>query len=212
MTNSKAFRPEHWLSTRIVTHPQELHRIYRLRYSVYCEERAFLPTADYPEGLERDDYDPRAKCFAAFDRDDEVAGSVRLVLDAAGAGFPFQRHCPLFENASLPPSHSAGEVSRLVLNQRCRTPPGGGDTGTVILTVYREMYQYSLQQGVDYWYAAMERPLVRMLSRIGVEFERIGPSVDYHGPVAPYLLELSALQRRLAQVNPTLLHWLDSTL
>ena len=137
---------------------------------------------------------------------------MRLVLDAAGAGFPFQRHCPLFENASLPPSHSAGEVSRLVLNQRCRTPPGGGDTGTVILTVYREMYQYSLQQGVDYWYAAMERPLVRMLSRIGVEFERIGPSVDYHGPVAPYLLELSALQRRLAQVNPTLLHWLDATL
>tara|TARA_R100000005_G_scaffold87974_1_gene57565 strand:- start:17399 stop:18037 length:639 start_codon:yes stop_codon:yes gene_type:complete len=212
MTNSKAFRPEHWLSTRIVNHPRELRRIHRLRYNVYCEERAFLPTQDYPDGLERDDYDLRATCFAAFDRDDEVAGSVRLVLDAAGEGFPFQRHCLLFAEVSLPAAHTAGEVSRLVLNQNCRTPPGGGDTGTVILTVYREMYQYSLQHGIECWYAAMERPLVRMLSRIGVEFERIGPSVDYHGPVAPYMLELTALQRRLAQVNPTLLHWLDSTL
>ena len=212
MTNPKAFRPEHWLNTRIVNQPEELRRIYRLRYSVYCEERAFLCAEQYPEGLEIDGYDARSRCFAAFDRNDEVAGSVRLVLDAAGYGFPYQQHCRLFEGVTLPPSRVAGEVSRLVLNQNCRTPPGGGNTGTVILTVYRQMYQYSLQHGIEYWYAAMERPLLRMLRRIGVEFQRIGPAVDYYGPVAPYLLELSALQRRLAEVNPAFLHWLDSEL
>lgn len=104
----------------------------------------------------------------------------------------------------------AGEVSRLVLNRSHRTPPGGGGTGTVIMSVYREMYGYSLENGIHDWYAAMERSLVRMMGRIGVEYDRIGPEVDYCGPVAPYRLQLSALQRRLARVNPALLHYLNA--
>ena len=111
----------------------------------------------------------------------------------------------------LPDPAQAGEVSRLVLNRGYRTSPAGDGTGTVVMEVYRAMYQFSREQGIRYWYAAMERSLVRMLARIGVVFERIGPDADYCGPVAPYLLELEGLDRRLTWCNPDLLQWLSST-
>lgn len=210
MSHPATLRPEQWLTARLITDSRDLHRTFRLRYRVYCEERGFFKPRDYPWALESDEYDHRSMHFAAFDEAGEVAGSVRLVCHADGGEFPIQRHCPLFDGAELPEAGEAGEVSRLVLNRGYRVPPGGGNTGTVIMSVYREMYRYSLQHNVNYWYAAMERSLVRMMGRIGVEYEQIGPEVDYCGPVAPYLLEISALQRRLRRVNPSLLGYLDS--
>lgn len=212
MTNPAAFPPDYWLTARAITHHQDVHRVFRLRYRVYCEEKGFFTPEDYPNGLESDEFDDRSVHFAAFDQNGEVAGSVRLVCHGTDGGFPYQQHCPVFAGVALPFHGAAGEVSRLVLSRGHRIPPGGGNTGTVIMSVYREMYRYSLEHGVHYWYAAMERSLVRMMGRIGVEYERIGPEVDYYGPVAPYLLELAELQRRLARVNPTLLRYLDSPL
>ncbi|MFN2289295.1 MAG: GNAT family N-acyltransferase [Chromatocurvus sp.] len=212
MTNPAAFHAEQWLLARAISEYCDLRRVLQLRYRVYCKERGFCRAEDYPDHLEIDEYDDRSVHFAAFDPEGEVAGSVRLVCHERGSGFPYQDHCKLFNEIELPDARKSGEVSRLVLNRNFRTPPGGGNTGTVIMSVYREMYRYSLQNGIEYWYAAMERSLVRMMGRIGVEYQRIGPEVDYYGPVAPYLLELSALQERLARVNPALLHYLDSAL
>jgi len=211
MTNPAALRTEHWLNARIVTDPGELAQIFRLRHRVYCEERGFFDASSYPDAQEIDEYDRRSVHFAAFDQGGEIAGSVRLVCQAAeGDQLPYQQHCQLFEGAHHPVRGRAGEVSRLVLSRGHRIPPGGGKTGTVIMMVYREMYRYSLQHGISNWYAAMERSLVRMMGRIGVEYERMGPEVDYYGPVAPYLLQLPALQQRLAQANPSLLRYLNS--
>jgi len=212
MTNPAAVHPEHWLSARAITDHDDLRRVFALRYRVYCEERGFFPPEDYWDCLEIDEYDDRSAHFAAFDPQGDVAGSVRLVCHERGGGFPHQRHCLLFDDVKVPDGRKCGEVSRLVLNRSHRTPPGGGNTGTVIMSVYREMYRHSLENGIQYWYAAMERSLVRMMGRIGVEYQCIGPEVDYCGPVAPYLLELSSLQERLARVSPALLHYLNSAL
>ena len=210
MTYPGAFDLSSWFSTRIITDPQDLQAIYRLRYRVYCEERKFLSSADYPDGTERDAYDAHSVSFATFDQDGRVAAAVRLVRQERERGLPYQEHCPLYDDAVLPTPAAVGEVSRLVLNRGYRTPPGGGSTGTVVMEVYRAMYQHSREQGIRYWYAAMERSLVRMLARIGVAFERIGPEVDYFGPVAPYLLDLEALDWRLARCNPAFLQYLTS--
>ena len=37
--------------------PELMERSYRLRYQVYCVERGFLDAGDYPEQLERDEFD-----------------------------------------------------------------------------------------------------------------------------------------------------------
>lgn len=212
MTYPGAFRHSSWFSTQIITDPQEMQAIYRLRYRVYCEERRFLPPENYPDGAETDAFDAQSVNFAAFDQDGRVAAAVRLVCPEKARALPYQEHCHLYDGMVQPDPAKAGEVSRLVLNKGYRTPPGGGGTGTVVMEVYRAMYQYSHEHGIRYWYAAMERPLLRMLARIGVVFERIGPEVDYFGPVAPFLLDLEELDRNLAQFNPEFLHFLNSTL
>ncbi|PLW84107.1 hypothetical protein CWI75_01785 [Kineobactrum sediminis] len=211
MTYPRTLQFSSWFSTVVITEPQDLQAIYRLRYRVYCEERGFLTAENYPDNAECDAYDAHSVHFAAFDQDGKVAAAIRLVCPGQEGGLPYQQHCPLFDEVALPPATAAGEVSRLVLNQGYRTPPGGGGTGTVVMAVYRAMYRYSREHGIRYWYAAMERPLLRMLARIGVTFERIGPEVDYCGPVAPYLLDLEALDYRLARCNPGFLQWLSST-
>ena len=69
------------------------------------------------------------------------------------------------------------------------------------------MYRYSVDHGIRYWYAAMERSLVRALSRFEFIFNPIGLETDYYGPVAPYLADLRELERRLDVSNPDLMAW-----
>ena len=79
MTHPGAFRLSNWFNTQVISDPQDLQAIYRLRYRVYCEERGFLAPADYPDRLERDHFDDHSVNFAAFDQDGRIAAAVRLV-------------------------------------------------------------------------------------------------------------------------------------
>jgi N-acyl amino acid synthase of PEP-CTERM/exosortase system len=185
----------------------------QLRYQVYCIEYNFLSAEDYPDGVETDEYDDNAAHFYAFDQADDLAGYVRLVLPNEQAEFPFQRHCGLSAGTQLPLGHHAAEISRLMVRgdyRRRHSDKLSGVTAQqnaaafsgdrrhqsplILLNLYRQMYQYSLQQGIRYWYAAMERPLARSLSRLGFGFLPIGPDTDYYGPVTPYLADLRHLE------------------
>jgi N-acyl amino acid synthase of PEP-CTERM/exosortase system len=73
------------------------------------------------------------------------------------------------------------------------------------------MYAYSLQHGIRYWYAAMERALARMLVRMNFGFQQVGPAIDYYGPVAPYVADLRVLESQLGRLNPPLLAWMQRT-
>jgi N-acyl amino acid synthase of PEP-CTERM/exosortase system len=218
-----------------VENPAGNAEIFALRYAVYCIECGFLDPVDYQDGLESDEYDAGSAHFTGHNLADELVGSVRLVHASPALGFPFERHCPaLFENISLPPQDLCGEVSRLVVRRDyrrrtgdtlagvpkefldagapavpARRPPGErrSNSPELLLGLYREMYQYSLDRGIRYWYAAMERSLARALSRFQFVFVPIGMEVDYYGPVAPYLADLREMEKRLAGNNPDLLAW-----
>jgi N-acyl amino acid synthase of PEP-CTERM/exosortase system len=169
----------------------------QLRYQVYCIEYNFLSAEDYPDGVETDEYDDNAAHFYAFDQADDLAGYVRLVLPNEQAEFPFQRHCGLSAGTQLPLGHHAAEISRLMVRgdyRRRHSDKLSGVTAQqnaaafsgdrrhqsplILLNLYRQMYQYSLQQGIRYWYAAMEKPLAKSLSRLGFGFLPIGPDTD----------------------------------
>jgi hypothetical protein len=53
--------------------------------------------------------------------------------------------------------------------------------------------------------AAMEQSLRRLFARFHFPFHQIGPSVDYYGPVAPFLLDLDELDGALYEKAPWLL-------
>ena len=210
---------------------QELVEIYALRYQTYCLECGFLPPAEYPAGLERDEFDARSAHFAAHNVDGAVVGTARLVLSAQDEPFPFVRHCPVFDDVALPPPEQTAEVSRLAVKKDYRrrtgdtwfgvnTANGNGEAAAadaarerrtnapvVVLGLYRQMYRYSREKGIRYWYAAMERPLARALARFDFIFVPIGAEHDYYGPVTPYLADLKEIEDRLKVTKPELLDW-----
>ena len=221
----------HFSGHEVLPHRDEtlLRAVEELRYQVYCEECGFLTPEDCPNGRESDEHDANSAHFAALNQQRELSGYVRLVLPDAIQTFPFQVPCvTLLDGVVLPPASRSAEISRLMVRKDYRSrhgklPPGGASdeeagpasahemrnpSPQILLSLYREMYTYSLQNEIRYWYAAMERSLARMLIRMNFGFHQIGPATDYYGPVAPYLADLRVLEYRLSQKNPALLAWM----
>jgi len=214
-----------------------LKEIYKLRYEVYCLECAFLEAKDFDEGLETDDYDDSSVHFAAYTLDQEIVGTIRLVQPKEGQLYPFEQHCKVFEDFTMPQRAQAAEISRLVVRKTFRRrrgdsmegiskdfvekgttasikPPAAshekrGNSPLLLLGMYREMYRHSRANGVRYWYAAMERSLARSLGKMGFEFMPIGPQVNYYGPVTPHMVDLNDLNERLQRDNKFLAAWFN---
>lgn len=215
-------------------------KMFALRYEVYCLERKFLPADRYPAGLEYDEHDYCSTHFVALNRARELAGTARLVQPRGDQPFPFETHCgALLENVRLPPKNQCGEVSRVIVHSNYRrrrgdssegvardflsaaTPVGLSGAGPgqherrsnrpeILLGLHRQMYHYSLDAGVRYWYAAMEKPLARTLRILGFAFRPIGQEVDYYGPVIPYIADLREIERNLAAGDPDLMAWFNA--
>lgn len=205
-----------------------MRRVFELRFQVYCLECGFLPSANFPDRQEIDEHDANSAHFCALDLRDKLVGCVRLVRPDALQTFPFQSHCStLLEGVTLPASAESAEISRLIVHHHYRRRRGDTlasiteqqDTETpehemrkkspqILLSLYRQMYAFSLNNGIRYWYAAMERPLARTLTRMNFGFLQIGPLTDYYGPVAPYLADLRKLETLLGERDPALLAWM----
>jgi N-acyl amino acid synthase of PEP-CTERM/exosortase system len=211
-----------------------LRQLFALRYQVYCVERGFLSQDEYPEGEESDSFDLNAVHFAAIDQAERVLGSVRLVYNVPGLGFPYQGYCrDLFLGSRELPTENAAEISRLVVSKdfcrrledrdsdllRLRSGNHRADAERrhssqrkkIVLSLYKAMYQYSLETGINYWYATMEQSLVRLLTRFGVRFFPIGPTSDYFGPVIPHCIKVTDLQDSVERFSAPLFTWFNET-
>lgn len=214
-----------------------LKEIFQLRYEVYCLECQFLPTEEFQNGLESDEYDDCATHFAAYTMEDEIVGTVRLVQPLTSLDYPFESHCSIFDTFEMPDRAIAGEISRLVVRKTHRRRRGDsmegvskdflekgssatikphqggktrrGNSPLLLLGLYREMYRYSRQNGIRFWYAAMERSLARSLDKMGFRFVPIGPQTDYYGPVTPFIVDLNELEERLQKENKFLAAWFN---
>lgn len=215
-----------------------LKEIYKLRYDVYCLERHYLEASEFEDGQETDDYDDCSIHFAAYTLANDIVGTVRLVQPHEGQTYPFESHCTPFPGFEYPARDNAAEISRLVVKKTYRRRRGDsmegisqdfvekGSTKTIqprstvrrdkrgnspllLLGMYREMYRYSRQNGIRYWYAAMERSLARSLEKMGFRFVPIGPQVDYYGPVTPHMADLDELLGRLKRENKFLAAWFN---
>ena len=208
-----------------------MHKIFELRYQVYCRECGFLAPDDYPNGQETDEFDADAVHFCAYNSRDELVGYVRLVRPAASGLFPFQVHCPtLLDGVILPEPSKSVEVSRLMVRQDYRRRRGDILAGTnlesdaqmqqneqrnkspqILLSLYRQIYTFSRVNGIQYWYAAMESSLALVLTRMNFGFRQVGLQTDYYGPVAPYLAAVNDTEAGLAAANPALLEWMQQS-
>lgn len=208
---------------------------YALRYEVYCQERRFLAPENYPQKLETDSYDGRAIHVGVINKAGALAGSVRLVLPSAQGNFPLLEHCKLFHEYQYlaDPDKSAqlslAEISRLAVSKSYRRRQNDGlydlaseeDNSAamqaeneamhrrhkpeIIFGLYKVMYQASKRQGITHWFAAMEKPLLRLLQRYSFDFKPIGPEMDYYGPVTPYFAEIAEIEKSVHRRHPEIL-------
>jgi N-acyl amino acid synthase of PEP-CTERM/exosortase system len=215
----------HLWTVRRVESEEERRPIQALRYKVYCQEKKFLRAEDYPDGLERDEFDPYSIHFGTFSKDGDIVGTVRLVRPGP-LGFPLMRHCTIDPAArvyvdGLP---SVAEISRLAVNPSFRRRQTDTEYGielegtkgsearfgrmyrqSVVVSLYRAIYQCCRRNDITHLLAAMEMGLRRLLQQFHFPFTVIGPEVDYFGPVVPFVLDLDELDKVLSVHAPDLL-------
>lgn len=197
----------HFTGLVIDAMPRLREESYRLRYQVYCLESRFLPPEDYPDGMEVDLYDPHSVHLGVLNSAGELAATARLVQLSA-VGLPLLDYCSIFshETSLYDPARRVVEISRLVSqngDERQRN-------SKLVLALYKAIYQTSKRRGFTHWLAASEKPLMRLLVRIGFPFRAIGPETDYHGPVWPYMMDLWELDNVISgRRKPLLNDFLD---
>src|SRR4030095_3961316 len=110
--------------------PTMMRELFALRYQVYCRECRFLDPNNYSDELETDEYDPNSVHFTAYNLENQLVGSLRLVLPGIDQRFPVQEHGKeLFDAVFIPPPLEAGEVSRLVVRESYRRRLGDTRAG-----------------------------------------------------------------------------------
>lgn len=199
-----------------------LNEIFRLRFQVYCKECSFLKAEDYPDGIEKDKFDPHSLHFVAQDELGAI-GTARLVLDSP-YGLPLEHHYSNYVclDKTCVPRKQIAEISRLVISKEYRRRRGDGlyynpeyeDRASrehslhrmkcMALGMYREMYQESKRRGITHWYALMEKSLWLLLRLHNFNFQPIGEEIDVYGPVKPYLGDIKKMEKEVFEKSPEL--------
>lgn len=200
--------------------PTLLDLCYRLRYQVYCLENSFEDPARYPNKREIDDDDDRSvHTLLIYRATGAAAGTARLILPQPDAGrvLPIQRSLRSEETALFRvfPLLQIGEISRFAISKEFRrrhTDGRYGDTAfpyppANLVSSERRLIPhitFGLMRGLlricrDYQIsilaAVMEPSLLRILARLGLDFERLGPLVEHHGRRQPCIARLVDLLR-----------------
>ena len=191
---------------------EQLRQALQLRYQVYCLETGFENIAEHSNGLEQDEFDGRAIHSLLVHRQSGlVAGTVRLVLPNGSnleEPFPIEQHCGAAIKRPIKGAHRSelAEISRFCISREFKRRIAeshslwGNSVNDSRVTekieqrrliphitvgLFAAIVHMSAEHGVRYWYALMEPSLLRFLQRFGIQFEHIGPVVDYHGERQP---------------------------
>ncbi len=204
-----------------------LRETYAMRYSSYCLERGFLDPDLFPQGLETDEYDEASLHLAVCHRELDLLTATARIIVSEGVGgherrLPAYRYCDIEPGAlaHLQDVAKIGELSRMVICRSAIATVSKFETArsaparpfsrmtmstSAILMLYKSVYQTSRRERIRHLVAAMEPSLRRLSRRFHFPFHQIGPVVNYHGSVAPFLLDLDELDDSLNENAPWLL-------
>ena len=192
-----------------------LDEAYRLRYQVYCVEHAFENPNEHPDGREIDRFDAHSVHSVLFHRPTRsVVGTVRLILPSSPE-LPIRDICSrsLLETARCPFEGTA-ELSRFAISKKFRRRAEdsvGIDAALVdrraisnpmdrrviphmALGLMKGAVQMSRQRGITHLFAIMEPALLRLLARLGIKFEPLGPPIEYHGLRQPCFGDIAIME------------------
>ena len=186
---------------------QQLDLAYRLRYRVYCVENPFEDPTRCSDGREIDDDDDRSVHTLLIHRRSGIAaGTSRLIMPRFDSSrpLPIQRilgSCEL-DTVHCFQLHRTAEISRFAVSKEFRRrcgeerypdaqfpyPPTEPDPAArrllphITFGLLRGILGICLEYDIAVLAALMGPALLRILTRLGLNFEPVGPLVEYHGP------------------------------
>ncbi len=140
---------------------EDLEKVLRLRYQVYCDESDLMPTNQ--SGLERDVYDEYAIHFLALDEKDMPVGTMRFV-HTNPKGFSIDPDFPLTDYIQ------AHGISRAIEGGRFAIPKGLGRDAriTVAFGMFKCLYDYCNETGIYDIFTATHHKVFQKYSMPGV--------------------------------------------
>lgn len=210
--------------------------VFRLRYEVYALEFGFENPYDFPDKLEKEEFDDHSVHFVALNEQDEVIGTVRMILDSP-KGFPVEHAAKITEFTDKPAPAFITEVSRLAVSKTMRRRPEDGIYGVesyipkfqggvsdipnqknpsiekrqkpvIILGLYKTVYIKCKELGITHMYMITEDKLFHALYKFGFVFTQVGDPVEYHGKRTPYATSWETIEKYMHKHHPDLLEFL----
>jgi len=210
-------------NVQLATSPEEINEVFEVRYQVYCIDRPFEDPSCFLDKREHDTYDARSAHSLIRHRitGDNVA-TVRLVMagdNPEEASFPMEGPCVKHMNQpaqnAIANAHrnQIAEISRMAVSREFRrrlneekevsgiskpayyTDSENGKRAMpyISLGLFAAILQMSVKHGITHWMAVMEPSQLRLLKRFGVEFDHVGPVIEYHGRRRPAFTEAASL-------------------
>jgi len=155
-----------------------------------------------------------------------IAGTVRVIRtdpERLVGSLPIDGLCRdpgLFDEAVCPRATLA-EISRFAISKDFRrrvedaqTPAGVGHNRTerkpsehrrishLSLGLMQGLACNSARAGITHWVAEMEPALLRMLSKLGMHWNKLGPVIDFHGKRQPCFTVLDQMFDRMWDERP----------
>ena len=220
-----------YLTPRIANSDELRRSAFAIRHHVYCEELQFEPVNELKQ--ERDEFDHHAHhCVIQHNASEKFAGTVRVVYSRNETEqLPLERYClDSISHERLHPNNfprdSICEISRLAVPQEFRRRQtdnyDGAATGVINEATYSEselrcfpfiavgLYlaaaTVTIEKGLAHCFVMMEPRLARSMRFVGIEFEQIGPVVEYHGKRAPFYISPITLKTTLSNGYRALFH------
>ena len=201
-----------YFTLELVSTPEHLKAVCRIRYRVYCEEFGYEPRDAFPDEQEVDEFDAHSQhCLITHNATGMPAACVRLVLADDSSQMPMEKYCSealdqAFVDRFAGQRHTVCEFSRLAVDGAFRRRSGEratrfGEISSLDIT-QREQRTFSLIAvsaftaafalsdvlGRNNLFAMMETFLPRLLRRSGIVVGKVGEEMDYHGMRAPYFI------------------------
>jgi|SRR5690554_1986062 len=215
----------------LATSPEVVNEVFEVRYQVYCVDRHFEDPDCFLDKREHDEYDERSvHALIRHKKTGDSVATVRLVMAGDNPeqdDFPMEgciKHMsPAAQQAvANAPRNEIAEISRMAVSREFRrrlneeqTVSGISETAYycdsengkrampyISLGLFAAILQMSVKHGITHWMAVMEPAQLRLLKRCGVEFDHVGPILEYHGRRRPAFTSATKLLDGIKRRRP----------
>ena len=181
---------------------------YSLRYQVYCLEKGFEPAHNFKDELEKDKYDDNSVHFLIQEKSNgNWVGTVRLVI-VEPQNLPILEYTEIEEEKLDSKNRKVAELSRLsILRDYRRTGDKVGKSGLgnepeILLGLIRATNAYCKEAGISNWVFLCRRAIRRIVSKVGIRIDIIGPPCEHRGTRYPFLGRLNSGFDGISEVSP----------